>query len=795
MTLLAFLSTVEEYVKSPGRSGVWGRLSGGDRKLGYGGIGCIPLLWVSFFFPALIDGESQGKGEALWQKQCAECHGKNGEGVKGEYKFQLVGDWPVHKLSGYIDENMPEDDPGACVCEDADLVAQYIYDAFYSPEAQLRNTPPSTIPSHLTVRQLEESLSDIIMNVRGVPGPIQEERGLKGTYYNDRNYNSKKEAFERIDPQVDFDFGDGSPKEGEIKQDAFSIRWYGSILAEETGWYEIYLHSENGCRLWLNDEQGHNLIEGWVASGIMAEHSAKIRLLAGRIYPLRIDFFNFKGKSSSIKLLWKSPHGVKQVIPTRNLLPGRHRAVFVPNTVFPPDDTNAGFPRGTLVSRKWTEATTFAALECADYVVSQLHRFVKGKPGTPEYQEKAKELCSSIAGFAFRRPLTPKEIHRYVEAPFESLEAVPDSVKRSLLLTLSSPLFLYPNLQDSRDNHHSVASRLSLSLYDSLPDNGIRSLAERKLLDNPKILRAQARRMLANPRSQTKLQDFFYHWLEMHHTVQLAKDPDLFPGFDKGLIAELRISLQDFIDHVVWETPGADYRQLLQVDTFFTNPRLAEYYQTPVPVSEFPGHFEKVKLGEGPYSGILTHPYLLAQFAYARNSSPIHRGVFLTRKILGRHLQPPPEAVEFEESEFPEHLTLREKIEELTSPKNCQGCHSIINPLGFTMEGFDAVGRFRETLDGETIDTHAPYTTRAGESVTFTSAKDIAAHAIKSPMAQKAFVKSLFQYYTKQSIYTFGPDALDQLHQFFTDNEYNIRELIVEACVLYALMPDLENTQ
>ncbi len=752
-----------------------------------------PYLGLALFFSPLSTqaAENLENGKNVWDKQCAQCHGPMGQGVKEAYKDPLTGDWPIHKLASYIDKNMPEEKPGDCVCKDAQDVAHYMFGAFYSPEAWLRINPPRTTPSHLTSRQIEESLSDVLANLRGGLVQVPKERGLQGTYFNDRNFNTGKITIERVDPSIRFDYGENAPEEGKLGQDAFSVRWQGSLLAEETGWYEISLHSENGCRLWLNEEDDKKLIDGWVASGIMAEHSARIRLLAGRLYPIRIDYFNFKGKTASIHLLWTPPHGTKQIIPERNLVPNRYRATFVPTTPFPPDDTSGGYPRGTLVSRKWSEAAAFAALEAADYVIENLRRFVPGKPEDKDYTEKARKFCETAATLAFRHPLAPEQQEKYIQAPFSSFPAPADAVKRSLLLTFSSPSFLYPNLLDTPTDHYSVASRLSLALNDSLPDKGILGLADRKLLDNPKILQEQARRMLGNESAKTKLQDFFYHWLDLHNTVQLAKDKETYPGFDAAVVADLRTSLQDFIRHIAWETEEADFRQLLQADYFYANQRLAGYY---LPGSEFKGNptaFEPIPLDPGQRAGLLTHPYLLAQFAYARTSSPIHRGVFLTRKVLGRRLQPPPEAVEFEEDKFPGHLTLREKIEKLTSPKNCQGCHSIINPLGFTLENFDAVGRYRKTLGDKAIDTQAPYTTETGKTLVISSAKDIAGLAISSPSAQKAFVKQLFQYYTKQPIEAFGSEAYSKLHQSFVDNKFNLRELIVAAAVLYAQMPDL----
>ena len=117
---------------------------------------------------------------------------------------------------------------------------------------------------------------------------------------------------------------------------------------------------------------------------------------------------------------------------------------------------------------------------------------------------------------------------------------------------------------------------------------------------------------------------------------------------------------------------------------------------------------------------MLSHPYLLASLAYTSTSSPIHRGVFLSRSVLGRVLRPPPEAVAPLSPEVHAELTTRERVALQTQPEACQGCHSMINPLGFTLENFDAIGRYRESDAIKPIDATGSYLTQSGEVEKFT---------------------------------------------------------------------------
>ena len=151
-------------------------------------------------------------------------------------------------------------------------------------------------------------------------------------------------------------------------------------------------------------------------------------------------------------------------------------------------------------------------------------------------------------------------------------------------------------------------------------------------------------------------------------------------------------------------------------------------------------------------AGVLTHPYLMASFAYTASSSPIHRGVFIARSVLGRVLRPPPEAVAPLAPDLHPDLTTRQRVTLQTKPESCQSCHGMINPLGFTLEHFDAVGRYRNEEKGRPIDATGSYETRAGEMVKFDGVRDLAAFLAGSEETHTAFVQQLFHYLVKQPV-------------------------------------------
>jgi hypothetical protein len=753
----------------------------------------VLLIWSSFVPRQLHAAETNAAGRKIYAKQCVRCHGPAGQGVKGKFDGPLQGERNLEKLTRYIERNMPDDAPGKCVGANAAAVASFIYDAFYSREARARNHPARVEVARLTNKQYLNTVADLLRHFTGAdsaPGP---QRGLQATYYNSRNFAEKKKAFDRTDPTVDFDFGEESP-DTEHGTNEFSIQWRGLLLPQETGDYEFILKTPNGVRLWVNDDD-EPLIDAWVSSGQMAEHRATIRLLGSRAYPLRLDFFKFKDKTACISLAWKPPHGALQVVPNRVLSPARAKPTFVVTTPFPPDDSSVGYERGVSVSQAWDEAATQAALETAAFVARQLESLAHTKRRDTNYAARVQSFCEEFVATAFRRPLTDEQKRFFVTSQFKPTANVEDAVKRVVVLALKSPRFLYLGLEGKQPDDFDIAARLSFALWDSLPDDPLRKTAARGQLRNRQQVAAEAQRMLRNPRARAKMLLFFHHWLQMDRVEPATKDQQAFPGFTPEIIADLRTSLNLFLEDVMWN--GSDYRTLLQADYVLMNRRLANFYgiktPSPEPVSSDartqpsdPDEFVKVRLEGEPRAGVLTHPYLLSAFSYQRLTSPIHRGVFLTRNIVGRSLRPPPMAMNFNDAEFAPNLTMREKVSQMTKPQACQACHSVINPLGFSLESFDAVGRFRTNENERPINPVSEYFTQDGEPVRLAGPADVANFALKSDPAQDAFIQQLFHHVVRQPMEAYGPGVLAELRRKFVGSDFNLRSLLVEIATVAA---------
>jgi hypothetical protein len=732
------------------------------------------------------------RGQLVYEQKCAKCHGPQGEGTS-DYSEPLIGDKPVIDLVRVIEKTMPEDKPEACVGEEAKAVAEYIYDAFYSPVAQARNRPARIELSRLTVRQYRQATTDLIASFRGT-FQWGEERGLRGEYFTDRRFRTR--GLERREEVVRLQFG-SEPVLKDLLKDAeeYSARWQGSLLAPETGDYEIIVRTENGMRLWLNNNT-QPLMDRWVKSGSDTEFRESIWLQGGRVYPIKLEIFKAKNeKTASIELAWKRPHHTDETIAARFLSPQTNPEVFLVTTPFPPDDRSVGYERGTSVSKSWAVATTDGAIETAAYVSERLPQFLGvrgetrggsgGNDSSEDLKNKAREFCRKFVERAFRQPLTPEQQRLYIDQQFEAAADVETAVKRVVLLTMKSPRFLYHQIDGEPNNPYHVAARLSFGMWDSLPDAELLRAAAAGELATREQVAQQAERMASDLRAQAKLNVFFEQWLRLDHLTELAKDSELYGDFTPEIISDLRTSLELLVDEVL-TSPDPDFRRLLTTDEIYLNARLANFYHAETKdLAE--GAFGKVRFEPEHRAGVLTHPYLMAGFSYTSTTSPIHRGVFVARSLLGRALKTPPIAVSPLAPDLHPNLTTRDRIALQTKEETCQSCHAMINPLGFALENFDAVGRYRTQEKGQPLDVAGSYLTRAGETREFRGARGLAEFLAASDEVHAAVVEQMFHFLVKQPIRAYGPETLPQLTKSFVEHNFSLRQLTVDIMAASAL--------
>ena len=757
------------------------------------------LLTVCAVVPSAQTATTASKlaGQNAYRKQCAGCHGEKGEGSK-KYPHMLSGARSVAALSSFISQKMP---PGPaklrCTSADAKLIAAYIYDAFYSPVAQARSQPAQFSLSRLTVRQYKNSITDLLSSFGGQASGDPKERGLKAEYYKTGRPNGGARVIERVDPEVHFTYGSGTPAPAVPDPYQFSMRWQGSVYAPDTGEYDFVLHSEHAVQLWVNDERTP-LIDAEVKSGDRSEYHGTRYLLGGRWYPISLLFEKgvtgvdnlekVKKKppvAASVSLEWQRPKMPVEVIPERCLTPRWSPAVYIPSNPFPPDDRSIGYERGTSVTRAWEEAETGTALDTAAYVASHLQQLSGVADNAPDREAKLREFAARFVERAFRRPLTPDVKEKYVDRQFLRGQDPALSVKRIVILALKSPRFLYTDLvgPGTTADSFDVANRLSYTLIDSPPDRELeRAAAAGELLKEDQVER-QANRLLADPRAWAKVREFFLLWFKVDQVPDLAKDPKLYPGFDARVSADLRTSFDLGLKQIAFgENTG--YKDLFLTHKVLLNGRLAKIYGADLPEN---ASFQEVEANPNDRCGLLTHPYVMSAFAYLKGSSPIHRGVLIYRNMLGRILEPPPAAFAPLAADVHPDFTTRQRVEFQTKPAFCNGCHSLINPVGYTLEKYDAIGRVRTADNGKPVDCSGEYITGTGERVKFSGPEALEKFIAESPEAHRAFVEKLFQFLVKQPIRAYGKQMLPEMVQAFDASNGSIRGLVVRTAVQTSL--------
>ena len=746
------------------------------------------LVAIHLVAPAMADSDAiRQRGEQIYRSACQECHGKTGEGVQDFYADPLVGDATIGELTSLISDTMPEEDPDQCVGKDARAVSEYIHHAFYSEAAQVRNRPPRIRLARLTGEQLRQSLSGLYGSFDELAW-MEHPEGVTAYYFQGERWKDKNRKIQRVDPVLDFDFGHEGPGEG-IDPEEYYIHWVGSLRTDKSGRYEIIVRSS--CSFVMDfGKHGREFINNHVQSEGRTEFRKTLFLTGGRAYPFKIDFFQRKRKTeqppAQFSLSWVPPGGVEEIIPTRHLIKSTMPASFALQTKLPADDRSYGYERGTAVSRQWDESTTRAAIEFSQTAISELWpRYEKQhRKDSDENRGRLRGFAKHLVSTAFRGKLTPEQEKVYINQIIDSTPDDGQAIKTICLMAIKSPRFLYPTLDFDQSQSQRTANRLALVMFDSLPvDPWLQQKINKNQIKTDQQVNDVVWRMVNDFRTQSKTQAFLYEWLELTHSEDISKDQKKFPGFDEHLIAELRTSLDAFLEEVVW-SDKSDYRELVRADWTMTDDQLNKFYgkdwkPSGKAAANRPGSMSRSVSNPKTHVGVLTHPLLLSDLSYFQTTSPIHRGVFLYRKALGRTLRPPNAAFSPLNADLHPKLTTRQRVELQTNEVSCQVCHSKINALGFALENFDAVGRFRDNENDQDVDASGGYIDRTGKAAQFAGARELGDYLVSSSDAHRAFVDSCFEHFVKQPAAAYGPDTLDRLTEEFQSNNFNIRNLIV----------------
>ena len=320
----------------------------------------------------------------------------------------------------------------------------------------------------------------------------------------------------------------------------------------------------------------------------------------------------------------------------------------------------------------------------------------------------ARQILSSLARRAYRRPVTGRDLAPLV-AFYEQgrlaggFEA---GIERALRALLVSPDFLFRVVSDPpgaepgtpyRLSGLELASRVSFFLWSSLPDDELLAVAEAGGLEDPAVVEAQVRRMLADPRSEALARNFAGQWLRLRNISGALPSDVLFPDFGESLRQDFVRETELFFDGILREDRGVT--DLLTADHTFLNERLARHYGVP---GVYGSDFRRVSLADGNRRGLLGQGSILTVTSYPDRTSPVGRGKWVLENVLGTPPPPPPPNVpELEPAEDTGRvLAMRERMEQHRENPVCASCHRVMDPLGLALENFDAIGRWRGHMPG-----------------------------------------------------------------------------------------------
>jgi hypothetical protein len=379
----------------------------------------------------------------------------------------------------------------------------------------------------------------------------------------------------------------------------------------------------------------------------------------------------------------------------------------------------------------------------------------------------SQEILSGFARRAFRRPVVEAEITKLLEL-IRTLQTAgnthEDSLKAALRSILLSPNFIYmveksaPGNAALPVNDHELATRLSYFLWSSLPDAELSAAADAGVLTTDgAALTDVTTRMLSDSKAAALTENFVGQWLTLRRLALVVPDPRTFPDFPEGLLDSAVTESERFVAALIAD--NAPLEALLTADFTFVDSDLGEHYGLPGTFADF----ARVSTSDTPRVGILGQLSFLAQTSHPSHTSPTKRGAWVLEQLLCSPPDPPPADLMIEPLGEPDpNQTVRQKLELHQTVPACAGCHVVIDPIGFGLENFDAVGRYRSVENGVAVDSTGTLTIDSGgtvQEVQFSGARELASLLATDGRYASCLSQQLLTYAVGRSFHTPSGEA------------------------------------
>lgn len=475
-----------------------------------------------------------------------------------------------------------------------------------------------------------------------------------------------------------------------------------------------------------------------------------------------------------------------------------------PADQFPQEDFLHGFTNqveGQSIPPLLAEAYTLAAEKLAANAFRRgdTQNLIPCKPVAASDLGCRDKFLRTFGLRAFRRPLTAKELASYGELFNEAATEQKDFYAGARLVVeamLQSPNFIF-HLEEGATGslrRYAIANRLSYFLWDTMPNAELFQLVQAGALDSVQGIRNVARRMMDNPLAKKSLETFLAQWMRFDRVLGSARSVRRYPDFGPSLLAAMTEETKHLFNHLVWN--DKNFMELFNADYTFTSARLAQLYGFEAPAEDF----GRIKYPAGSTrAGVLGHASFLTLTGNPNDTSPTARGLFVREHFLCQTVPPPPPGVDTTlpavTAEKP--MTNKDRLDVHLTNKSCAGCHSLIDPIGFGLEGFDNIGRAREKVtlriaqdrDAVTNQQRPPKefelpldTSGKIQGIPnsdFVGAKALGAILASDETCQKCVVKLVFRYAVGR--HEAEPDLphLDSVYDVFRKSGFHFREMIL----------------
>lgn len=475
-----------------------------------------------------------------------------------------------------------------------------------------------------------------------------------------------------------------------------------------------------------------------------------------------------------------------------------------PADQFPPEDFVNGFKGqyqtqdiGPLLADAYSAAAEKLARNA--FRGGDTHHLIPCKPTSPNDAVCRAKFVRSFGLKAFRQPLSGAEMQRYETLFKEEALAKHDFLKGAQIVVeamLQSPEFLFrvENGSNPASRAYEAATKLSYFLWDSMPDDALFRAAASGELNTPEGFERAARRMLADPRAHRSVDEYASEWLRFDRVLSAVKDRRAYPQFTPELAQAMTEETRRLIADAVWN--NRNFLDIFTADYAFVNADLAAVYGLPAPATEFgkvafPGTSDRAGLtGEAGFLSLTSKP---------GETSPTARGLFVREQFLCQHVPDPPPGVNTNLPQLSEDkpMTNRERLAIHRNNESCATCHNLIDPIGFGLEKYDGVGKYRanlklrifsmahEKLKDKPKTFELPLDTSGAiagiPDSNFSSPKDLGRILAGSKQCQECLVKQLFRYEEgRMESFTDRP-VLDRVNGDFRNSGYHFQDLMVSV--------------